>query len=125
MKKIFFLLILINSISCKKGWLEYTNKYTGNFQFTVEQTYYNPLTGVSSNTTYVYNGTIKKIRRGEIKIKYGSKDNNFYDVEIDKDGDFSEGYLSGKFSDKNNLTISYKTGGNGGGGWDYVTGIRR
>ena len=51
--------------------------------------------------------------------------NNFFDVAVDKKGDFSEGYLAGTFSDKNNLSIYYRTGGLGGGGNYDITGIRK
>jgi hypothetical protein len=124
MKKIIFLFILINSLSCKKEWFDYTNKYTGNFEFTVNYSFHDPLTGVTDYTTYVYNGIIKKLKRGEIKIKYGSENTDFLDVEVDKKGDFSEGYLGGSFSDKNNLSFYYRTGGLGGGGSYRVSGTR-
>ena len=124
MKRAIILFILISSLSCKKGWLDYTNKYSGNFQFTTDYHFFNSLTGVTFDTTYIYNGTIKKVKRGEIKIKFGSRENDSFDVEISKEGEFSEGYLSGRFSDKNNVTISYSTGGLGGGGRYYITGLR-
>ena len=124
MKKIIILFILISSLSCKKEWFDYTNKYTGNFQFTTKFHSFDPLTGVSFDTAYTYNGTIKKIKRGEIKIKYGGDANHFLDVEVDKKGEFSEGYVVGNFSDKNNVQISYKTGGLGGGGNYDITGVR-
>ena len=125
MKKILFLFILLSSLSCKKEWFDYTNKYTGNFEFTVNYSYHDPVTNKSGSTTYVYNGKIKRIKRGWIKIKYGGKTNDFFDVPIEKKGNFSEGYRNGSFSDENNLTIDYRTGGLGGGGYYDIIGVRR
>ncbi len=124
MKKIIILFILISSISCKKGWLDYTKKYTGNFVFTTEYTFFNMSDSTHFETTEVYNGTITKIERGMLKIKFGSRSTDFFNVEVDKQGDFSEG-VGGGFSDKNNLTIYYRTGGMGGGGRYDITGVRR
>jgi hypothetical protein len=124
MKKIIILFILINSLSCKKEWFDYTNKYTGNFQFTTNYSFHDPSTGVSSYSTDVYNGTIKKIKRGKIKIKIDAGKNDFFDVEINKEGEFSQGYLGGRFLDKNNVTIGYRTGGLGGGGYYSIKGVR-
>lgn len=121
MKKIFFLFILINSFSCKKEWFDYTNKYTGNFEFTNHIWCFQLSTGITSDTTYVYNGTIKRIKRGQIRIKYGSGNNDFLDVEIDKNGKFSDG----SFSDSNNLKIYFQTGGHGGGCRFDIVGVRR
>ena len=125
MRKIIFLFILISSLSCKKVWFDYTNKYTGNFEFTVYQMYFDASTGVRNDTTYVYNGIIKRIKRGQIRIKYGSRANEYYNVDIDKDGEFSQGYLGGKFSDNDHVTISNSSGGNGGGTRTHIIGIRR
>lgn len=124
MKKITILFILMSSLSCRKEWFDYTNKYTGNFEFTTTSSFHDPVTGVSTFSINVYNGTIKRIKRGELHIKYGSGKDYFFDVEINKEGEFSEGYLSGSFSDKNNLKISYRTGGLGGGGSYSIIGVR-
>lgn len=124
MKKIIFLLILICSLSCKKEWFDYTNKYTGNFEFTTEYTFYDPLTGTHDYKKYVYNGKIKRIRRRQINIQYGPKKSDFFEVEIAKDGTFGQGYLGGSFSDKDHVSIGYRTGGNGGGGYYSITGVR-
>jgi hypothetical protein len=124
MKKIIFLLILINSFSCKKEWFDYTNKYTGSFEFTTNSSFYDPVSGVSSFSTNVYNGTIKRIGRQQINIKYGPKKTDFFEVEINKEGRFSQGYLGGSFSDKNNVSIGYRTGGLGGGGYLDIEGVR-
>ncbi len=125
MKKIIFLFILINSFSCKKEWFDYTNKYTGDFEFTTYSSFRDPVSGAISFSTNVYNGKIKRIGRRQINIKYGPKKSDFFDVEIDKEGRFSHGYLGGSFSDKNNVTIGFRTGGLGGGGYLDITGVRR
>jgi hypothetical protein len=124
MKKIIFILILISSLSCKKEWFDYANKFTGNFQFTTNSSSYDPLTGMSSYSTNVHNGTIKRIGRHQISIKYGAAKNQFFDVEVDKEGSFSKGYLGGSFSDRNNVTMGFRTGGNGGGAYLSITGVR-
>jgi hypothetical protein len=124
MKKIIFLFILVSSLSCKKEWFDYTNKYTGNFEFTTNSYFHDPLTGVSSYSTTVYNGIIKRVKRRQINIKYGPKKADFFEVEINKEGEFSEGYLGVRFSDKNNVTIGYRTGGLGGGEYLSITGVR-
>jgi hypothetical protein len=77
--------------------------------------------GITSDTKYVYNGTIKRIKRGKIKIKYGPKKSEFLEVEIDKEGKFSEG----SFSDRDNLKIYFQTGGHGGGGRYDLVAVRR
>lgn len=121
MKKIIFLFILTSSLSCKKEWFDYTNKYTGNYQFTNRYTFFDIAAGIHTSGTEVYNGTIKRIKRGQIKIKYGSGTDCFLDEEVDKNGKFSDG----SFSDKDNLSIYFQTGGHGGGTRNDIVGIRR
>ncbi len=124
MKKIIFLLIMISSFSCKKEWFDYTNKYTGSFEFTKESSYLNPATGLHDYEKTTYNGSIKRIRRGEIKITHGSGAKDFYEVEVDKEGKIS-GSIYGRFSDENNLTIGVSSGAWGHGGSFSIKGVRR
>lgn len=125
MKKIILLFILVSVLSCKKEWFDYTNKYTGGFEFTVESTYFDKSKGIYDYKKNVYNGTIKRVKRGRIKITFGSGANDFYDVEISKKGGISEGGLSGEFSDQDNLKIYFSSGGLGGGSSRNITGVRR
>lgn len=121
MKKVIFLCLLISTFSCKKEWFDYTNKYTGKFEFTNRYSFFDLSKGVYIDTTYIYVGTITRVHRGTIKIKYGGGMYDFLNEEIDKSGKFADG----SFSDKDNLEIYFQSGGHGGGTRNSITGIRK
>lgn len=124
MKKIIVLLLLLSSLSCKKEWFDYTNKYTGNFEFTTESSYLDTSTGLHNYKKTTYNGSIKRIKRGKIKITYGGGAKDFYEVEVDKKGEIS-GSIYGRFSDENNLSIGNSSGAWGHGSSFSIVGVRR
>ncbi|MEI7595622.1 MAG: hypothetical protein WCK02_07740 [Bacteroidota bacterium] len=124
MKKIVFAIVITLCFSCKKEWFDYRNRYAGKFEFTVHYAFYTMSDGVSVDTTYIYNGKVEKIKDKKMKIIFGARENDYREVLVDKEGHFSEGYMGGSFSDKNNVEFTMNTGGLGGGGSYHIIGKR-
>jgi len=123
MKKIILIIALVCLYSCNKDWFDYTNKYVGNFKFTCIVNSYGA--AGSSQTTFVYDGNITRLKRGRIRIKYGAANNYSIDTDVDKNGNFSAETANGGFKDKNNLTFFYTDGLAGGGETYNVSGVRQ
>ena len=114
--KIFFLILTVIFVSsCQKFKLfDYRTKYIGNYEFEIHYSSWN-INDYYFDTTYFYNGTILfGDDKGTLSINY--KNNSTFEVFIDKEGQFEENnYLSGKFTDKDNVEFGFSCSGPGCG----------
>lgn len=122
-----FCCIILNG--CKKEPFDYRNKFLGNYTFSVQEWTFNVYgVGVSTDTTFLFNGNISYgSDRNSILITYST--NVSVEPTIYEDGTF-KGYggdnsFSGAFESSKKVTFSYKYGGLGGYSSGIVTGERK
>lgn len=123
------ILVLISD-SCKKHSIE--KKYTGNFDFTIQEHSWR-LNHGTYDTTYTYSGNItvwKVVRNGlseadvYLKIVY-SYPNGYKTMAVDKKGRFSSPGIDGGFNGEDQLDFVYATTGLSASFRQTVHGVRR
>ncbi len=111
------------SSSCEKRFLDYRNKYTGNFDIVYTSTWSNM--GNSGSSTTNLDGRVyydKEVRQ-MIRIEYN---NTYVNLDISRDGILSQnGAIVGKFDGKNKFNFTFSSYSPGGGGTQTYVGTRK
>lgn len=135
MKHLFYSLMVVVLfgvlISCEKkneeGNVDYRDNYVGQWKFKVEMMSFNINdTSAYSRDTITYNGEIKYGNiKNEVLIEYTSTKSIV--LELSENGvlsNFPTHYSNGEFMTYDSLELNLRWGGNGGGTWHWIDGIK-
>lgn len=119
---------LVIFFSCEKESKDYRDKYTGNWDFTVELTKVNiDSIGQYEQDSVLYSGKIiKGNTENEINIQYAESENIILVVgEFGEMSGFPTQYCSGNFEGESKIHLYLRWGGLGGNITHIVDGVKK